>query len=39
MSKEKNAPNWAKIIKIVGEFIVAIITAIFASSYVLPIFY
>lgn len=37
MSDEKKFP-WSKVIKVIGEFIVAILTAIFASSYALPFF-
>lgn len=37
MSESKKT-NWSKIFKIIGEFIVAILTALFASNFVLPNF-
>ena len=35
MSEKKNI-NWPKLIKIVAEFIVAFVTALFASSFCVP---
>lgn len=36
MIEEKKGVNWAKILKVVAEFITAIVTALFASSFCMP---
>lgn len=38
MSTEKKTVNWLKVAKVVGEFLVALVTALFASNFCLPLF-